>query len=84
MISRAAFALIVKFTESTMSFDVLNGNIKSASEAITDDSGVAKLKKIINKVKDENGAEFDAMLKRWETANQMRKWTQKIKLDISE
>ena len=24
------------------------------------------------------------MLKRWETANQMRKWTQKIKLDISE
>lgn len=46
--------------------------------------GPQKLKEIVNKLKDEKSDEFNSLLKRWEAASQMRKWTQSIKLAISE
>ena len=45
---------------------------------------MAKLKEIIVHLKSDDCEEFEELSKRWEIANQMRKWTQKIKQDLSE
>ena len=82
-ISRSAFAVLIKFSQTVMNFEGLNNEIAQFATEVTSD-GVQKLKDIIGKLKESSKSEYDVLLKRWESANQMRKWTQQIKLNISE
>lgn len=66
-ISRAAFAAILKFSDSLSDFQKLN------SEAKRNGSDV---KAIVAAFREAKNEEFESLLKRWEQANQMRKWTQ--------
>jgi len=75
MISRAAFAVIIKFTDMTIDFEGLNNQIETIASNLTT-TGVQKLKDIISQLKEQENEDFEILSKRWETANQMRKWTQ--------
>ena len=46
--------------------------------------GPQKISSITLKLKEVQSDSFTSMLKQWETASQMRQWTQKIKLTMSE
>ena len=81
-ISRAAFAIMLKFTENIAEMTRLVKNVNSAADGLTETDGVQKLKAIISKLKEDE--DFLNLSKRWEAACQMRKWTQSIKLAISE
>lgn len=74
-ISRAAFALIVKFTDSVFSFESLVNQVNGISSFTIEEGGVGKLKEIIIHLESDQSEELKTMQKRWETANQMRKWT---------
>ena len=82
-LSRAAFAVILKFTENIDTFEALKTNIEVIAQTVTSE-GPQKVKEIIQKLKTAKDADYEAMLKRWETANMMRKWTQQLRLSISE
>jgi len=75
-LSRAAFAVILKFSESVASFNAVKDLVIGCSGQAARD--------IVAKLKAEQAAEFEAVLKRWETASQIRKWTQQVKLETSE
>ena len=74
-ISRAAFAVILKFTEKLFTFEGLSDNIKLIALEKKSE-GAQKVKDIVAQLKSSKDADFDKILKSWETANQMRKWTQ--------
>ena len=82
-ISRAAFAVMIKFSQTELDFESLNNTVTQQATALTSD-GAQKLRDIVNQLKESKNKEFEALLKRWESASQMRKWTQQIKLSISE
>lgn len=82
-ISRAAFAVILKFTEKIFNFEAFCDNVKLMAVDVQSE-GAQKVKEIVSQLKSSKNADFEECLKRWETANQMRKWTQSIKLNISE
>jgi hypothetical protein len=52
MISRAAFAVIIKFTDMTFDFEGLNNSIESIAANLTT-TGVQKLKDIISQLKEQ-------------------------------
>ena len=67
MISRAAFAVILKFSDSLMEFECLNNQVK--------EKGTTDVKAIVAALREAKTPEFEMLMKRWEVANQMRKWT---------
>lgn len=74
-ISRSAFAVLIKFSQTEVDFEGLNNEVAQLATEVTSD-GVQKLKDIIGKLKESSNSDYDVLLKRWESANQMRKWTQ--------
>ena len=67
-ISRAAFAVILKFTEKTFTFEGLNDNIKLIALE-KQSEGAQKIKDIVAQLKSIKDEDFDKILKNWETAN---------------
>lgn len=75
-ISRAAFAVILKFSDSLPDFEGLTNQVAR--------HGQKSAKEVVAALKEAKSAEFESLLKRYEAANQMRKWTQQIRLTTSE
>ena len=65
-ISRAAFAIMLKFTENIAEMTRLVKNVNSAADGLTETDGVQKLKAIISKLKEDE--DFLNLSKRWEVA----------------
>ena len=73
---------MLKFTENIAEMTRLVATVNSAAESLKETEGVQKLKAIITQLKEND--DFLNLSKRWVAACQMRKWTQSIKLAISE
>ena len=84
-LTRAAFGVMIKFSDNFDSFLRLNQLIGKTSKDIGDgEQGAQKIKSITGLLKEQASDDFVSMLKQWEQASVMRKWTQKVKLNLSE
>lgn len=81
-LTRAAFAVILKFSNKASEFVEFSDQINNAADNIdTSGSRVTQMKDYLEK----NCPKlFKKFAQKWEQASQMRKWTQFIKLQISE
>ena len=59
--------MILKFSDSLMEFECLNNQVK--------EKGTTDVKAIVAALREAKTPEFEMLMKRWEVANQMRKWT---------
>lgn len=84
-LTRAAFSVILKFSDKIEVFTKLIESVAKLSQDIgTNQEGSTKVVAITAKLKELEDEVFIQMLKLWEQASQMRKWTQRIKLNLSE
>lgn len=84
-LSRAAFSAMLKFTDNFESFLRLAEAIDRHSNEIgEEEQGDQKMRSIVNLLKEQTNDDFFSNLKQWEQAANMRKWTQKVKLNLSE
>ena len=79
-LSRAAFAVMVKFTQKVELFAKLIEDVKAASDDIgAEEEGLTKTKTIVKTFRDQASDTFLELLKQWEQAALMRKWTSKVR-----
>ena len=73
-LTRAAFAVMLKFSDQTQVLLNLMTQIDSEGDAKT----------MAKEFKENKNADFETLFKRWEQASQMRRWTQQVKLQLRE
>ncbi len=79
-LSRAAFSVIVKFSELTESFSSLVDEVDMLhAELEGDEERDIKIKEMIKKAHD-----FEQLFKRWESASKMRQWISEHKKELIE
>ena len=84
-LSRAAFAVIIKFSEQIPLFRQLWDEIEMVGLSVDSNaSATARYNQIITSVKESKANEFEILCKQWEQASQIRKWTQELKKDLTE
>ena len=84
-LTRAAFSVMLKFSDSVESFVKLVGVIEKTTNEIDDAlNSEQTVKSIAIELKEEPNQNYLDLLKLWEQASLMRKWTQKVKLNLSE
>ena len=75
-LSRAAFAVIIKFSEQIDLFRATWDEVEMMAMSIDSDTGaIARNNQIVTSVKESKAHEFEIMCKQWEQASQIRKWT---------
>ena len=67
--------MIIKFTDKASDFEDLIEKIQDVA-SFQSSTGVELLKEIIAALKEDEYEPYETLCKNWETANQMRKWTQ--------
>ena len=84
-LSRAAFAVILKFSELTRILRTVWDEVELVCMGIDQDvKGPARLNHLAKELRDSKPQEFEVLCKQWEQASQIRKWTQEMKKDLSE
>lgn len=84
-LSRAAFAVILKFSDQVSLFRSLWDQVELAGMGLDESlKGTARLNALAAKVKEQKADELDVMCKQWEQASHIRKWTQEMKKDLTE
>ena len=84
-LTRACFGVILKFSDDLEDFLKLAEAVDFTSKDIGDaEAGDQKLKSIVQQLKTTTNEEYFKLLKHYEQAAWMRKWTQKAKLNLSE
>ena len=84
-LTRACFAVMLKFGDDINEFIKFIESVDFTSNDIGDaETGDMKVKSIVNQLKSSANEEYFMFLKQYEQAAQMRKWTQKAKLNLSE
>ena len=73
-LTRAAFAVILKYSETIEKFNCLVTDVEISAVSVPEDmTGTNRLKEIIKELK--TNKDFEVLCKKWESASNIRKWT---------
>ena len=74
-LTRATFAASLKLSEKTESFRNLQDEVEVALVEIDEEfTGAQRLRKIIEKLKENESKELQLMMNKWESACEIRRW----------
>lgn len=85
-LTRATFAVMLKFSGSLMNFGFLLADIYQIGQDIGDSvQGQERVENFLQYLRDiESNEHYESMSQKWEKASQMRQWTQVAKNETSE